>query len=78
MPAERYLSPEEVRKALRCVYRADPETNLQAAFLRTIADPLRPVDATGRWKPNPVLILIFIISCAFLGVFLFFSMGARP
>lgn len=78
MPAERYLSSEEVRKALRCIYRADPETNLQAAFLGTLADPLRPVGAKGRWKPNPVFILIFIISCAFLGVFLYFSLGARP
>ena len=77
MPVEHYVSVEEVRHALRSLYGADPETNLQAVLSRALADPLRPIDAKGRWKPNPVFILLFIIACALAGVFLYFSVGGR-
>jgi hypothetical protein len=75
MSVEHYVSIEEVRHALRSLYGSGPETNLQAVLSRALADPLRPTDAKGRWKPNPFLILLFIIACALAGVFLYFSVG---
>ena len=75
MPQEQYVSVEEVRHALRSLYRADPETNLQAVLSHALADPLRPIDGKGRWKPNPFFILLFICACALAGVFLYFSVG---
>ena len=73
-----YISPEEVRQALREIYRSDAESNLQTALLRSISDELKPIDERGRWKPSPLLVLLFVLLCALVGVFLYFSLGERP
>jgi len=75
--AQGHVSPEEIRAALRSVYRADPESNLQKALLRVLADDLKPVDEKGRWKPSPLLLLIAVLVCALIGVFLYFTLGAH-
>jgi len=77
MDAQGYVSPEEVRVALRSVYRDDPETNLQKALFRSLADDLKPVDAKGRWKPSPLLLLVSLIVCALAGLFFYFTLGGR-
>jgi hypothetical protein len=77
MNAGDYVTVEKVRSGLKALYHADPETNLQAALLRCLADDLRPVDEKGRWKPSPLLVLIMAIVSAFLGVFAFFSIGGH-
>jgi hypothetical protein len=77
MDAQGYVSPEEVRIALRSVYRDDPEANLQKALLRSLADDLKPVDAKGRWKPSPLLLLLSSLVCAFAGVFFYFTLGGH-
>ena len=77
MDTQGHVSPEEIRAALRSIYRADPESNLQRALLRILADDLKPVDEKGRWKPSPLLILIVFIACALAGVFFYFTLGAR-
>jgi hypothetical protein len=76
--AQGYISPKEVRQALREIYRSDVESNLQTALLRSISDELKPIDERGRWKPSPLLILLFVLLCALVGVFLYFSLGERP
>ena len=77
MDAQGHVSPAEVRAALRALYDADPESNLQKALLRSLADDLKPVDAKGRWRPSPLLILITVLACALVAVFLYFSLGAK-
>ena len=77
MNAQGYVSPEEVRQALRQIYRNDSETNLQNALAKSVADGLKPVDEKGRWKPSPLLLLAFSLLCAIAGVFLYFSIGGR-
>ena len=77
MDAQGYVSPEEVRIALRRVYRDDSEANLQKALLRSLADDLKPADAKGRGKPSPLLLLISLIVCALAGVFFYFTLGGR-
>jgi hypothetical protein len=76
--AQGYISPEEVRQALREIYRSDVESNLQTAFLQSISDELKPIDERGRWKPSPLLVLLFVLLCALVGMFLYFSLGERP
>ena len=76
MDAQGHVSPAEVRVALRSLYSSDPESNLQKALLRSLADDLKPVDAKGRWKPSPLLILVAVLACALAAVFLYFSLGA--
>ncbi len=70
--------PEEIRLALLSIYRGDTESNLQQALLRLLADELKPVDEKGRWKPSPLLILVALLVCALIGIFLYFTLGARP
>ena len=77
MDAQGHVSPAEVRAALRALYNADPESNLQKAMLRSLADDLKPVDAKGRWRPSPLLILIAVLALALVAVFAYFSLGAK-
>lgn len=75
MSGQDSISVEQIRGVLRRLYRNDPESNLQATVVRVLSDPLRPVDEKGRRKPNPLLILLFLLVGAMMGVFLYFSLG---
>ena len=77
MDAQGHVSSEEVRAALIAIYRGDPESNLQKALLRVLADDLKPVDENGRWKPSPLLLLVALLVCALVGVFFYFTLGAH-
>jgi hypothetical protein len=77
MDALSYISAEEVRQALRQIYRSDAESNLQNALLESLSDELRPVDEKGRWKPSPLLVLTVVLLCALVGIFVYFSVGGR-
>jgi hypothetical protein len=75
MDAQGHVSPAEVRTALRLIYRDDPESDLQKAFLRSLEDELKPVDAKGRWKPSAFLILVFSLFCSLITIFFYFTLG---
>ena len=77
MEAQGYISPDEVRQALRQIYLSDAETNLESSLLESLSDELKPIDEKGRWKPSPLLILTIVLLCALLGVFVYFSVGGR-
>ena len=77
MDAQGYISPDEVRQALRQIYLSDAETNLQSSLLESLSDELKPIDEKGRWKPSPVLVLTVVLLCALAGVFIYFSIGGR-
>ena len=77
MDALGYISAEEVRQALRQIYRSDAESNLQNALRESLSDELKPVDEKGRWKPSPLLVLTVVLLCALVGVFVYFSIGGR-
>jgi len=77
MDALGYISAEEVRQALRQIYRGDAESNLQNALRESLSDELRPVDEKGRRKPSPLLVLTVVLLCALVGMFIYFSVGGR-
>jgi hypothetical protein len=77
MDAQGHVTPAEIRQALLSMYRGDTESNLQQALLRLLADELKPVDEKGRWKPSPLLILMALLVCALIGIFFYFTLGAR-
>lgn len=77
MDTQGYISPQEVRQALRQIYRSDAETNLQTSLIESLSDELKPIDEKGRWRPSPLLILTLFLLCALLGVFVYFSVGGR-
>ena len=71
------VSTEEARQALQQIYRNDSESNLQTALLESLSDELKPIDAKGRRRPNPTLVLSFLLLCALVGVFVYFSVGGH-
>ena len=71
------VTAEETRLAMRALYRVDAETNLQTAFARALADDLKPVDENGKWRPGTLLVLSGALLLAFVGVFVYFSMGGH-
>ena len=75
MDAAGYVTPEEVRLAIRKLHSEDTETNPELALRAVLADDLKPVDALGHWKPSSLVILVGSLICALLGVFLYFSLG---
>ena len=75
MDAAGYITPDEVRLALRKLHSEDVETNPELALRSTLTDDLKPVDVRGRWKLGSLVILVAAIGCALLGVFLYFSLG---
>jgi len=77
MDSQGYISPQEVRQALRQIYRSDAEINLQSSLLESLSDELKPIDEKGHWRPSPLLILTLVLLCALLGVFVYFSVGGR-
>ena len=77
MDTQGYISPKEVRLALRQIYLSDAEANLQRSLLESFSDELKPIDEKGHWKPSPLLILTLVLLCALLGVFVYFSVGGR-
>ena len=72
-----YISAEEVRQALRQIYRSDAESNLQNVLRESLSDELKPVDEKGRWKPSPLLVLTVVLLCALVGVFIYVSIGGH-
>jgi hypothetical protein len=77
MDSQGYISPQEVRQALRQIYRSDAEINLQSSLLESLSDELKPIDEKGRWRPSSLLILTLVLLCALLGVFVYFSVAGR-
>jgi hypothetical protein len=77
MDSHGYISTEEVREALQQIYRNDSESNLQTALLESFSDELKPIDAKGRRRPSPLLLLSFLLLCALAGVFVYFSVGGH-
>jgi hypothetical protein len=77
MDTQGYISPEEVRQALRQIYRTDAETNLRSSLIEALSDELKPIDENERWKPSALLVLSFFLLCALLGIFVYFSVGGR-
>lgn len=75
MDSAGYITPEDVRLALRKLHFEDTETNPDLAFRAALADDLKPIDARGRWKPSSLVILVGVIACVLLGVFLYFWLG---
>ena len=75
MDASGYITPEEVRLAIRKLHSEDTETNPELALRSALADDLKPINARGRWKPSSLVILDGFIVFALLGVFLYFSLG---
>jgi hypothetical protein len=62
-----------MREHLRGLYARDPEAKLTKAFVRHAADPVKPENENGRFRPHPLAVWFGITSAVGLIVFLYFS-----
>ena len=52
----------------------DRKERIGDVLLRWVEDPLKPRDERGRFRVNPILLLLAIVFALVLGIFLVFSM----
>jgi hypothetical protein len=77
MDPQSVVTPEEVRSALRELYKQDRETNLEKAMLHAFADELKPVNKRGKWNPSSIAVLMTSLILVTVAIFLYFTF-ARP
>jgi hypothetical protein len=66
---------EQMRIRLQGFHAQDAEERLLSSLLRLIEDPLRPRTEDGRFRPNPILLLLAAILALAVGTFLVLSFG---
>jgi len=66
---------DRMRERLRELYAQDVEENLCASLLRWVEDALTPRSKNGRFRPNPILLLLAADLALAAGTFLYFSFG---
>jgi hypothetical protein len=54
-------------------HRQNPTESLRDALLMYMQDPLKPQDEQGRFRMNPILMLLASALALVFGAFLFFS-----
>jgi hypothetical protein len=64
---------DEMRDRLIDCYTQDPNEHLGDALLRRVEDPLKPRNEHGRFRVNPILLLLATVFALALGTLLFFS-----
>ena len=64
---------EESRQRLETFLAQDNQESLGATLLRCIEDPLRPRTRNGRFRLNPILLLLSVLAAIGLIAFSYFS-----
>jgi hypothetical protein len=57
---------------MRRAYALDPEANLLQRLRRAIADPVKPEDVKGRFRPAPVVVVFGVGLAITIGTFFYF------
>jgi hypothetical protein len=58
-------------------FAQDPEAQIVPTLTRWFADPLKPEGQEGRFRPNPVFLLVGVIGLIAAGAFLYFGYSAQ-
>ena len=64
----------EMHDRLIDFHMQNPKERIGDVLLRWVEDPLKPRDEHGRFRVNPILLLLAIVFALVFGTFLFFSM----
>lgn len=67
------IDQDEMRAELRQLYATDPEARLLQVMGRSFADPVKPESAKGRFRPDPLLVVLGVIALFVASVFLYFT-----
>jgi hypothetical protein len=71
---KRKVEVEESRQRLETFLAQDNQESLGATLLRCIEDPLRPRTRNGRFRLNPILLLLSVLAAIGLIAFSYFSL----
>jgi hypothetical protein len=63
----------QMQQNLRDLFEQDPEAQLLAGIRRRLADPLKPENEDGRFRPHPLVVLLGAMGAITAGVFFYFS-----
>jgi hypothetical protein len=63
----------EMRENLRELFTQDEEARILTALWRYVADPVKPQDQNGRFRPHPLLLLLGVIVGTAVALFLYFT-----
>ena len=63
----------QMQENLRNLFQQDPEAQLLSGIRRRLADPLKPEDDKGRFRPHPLLVLLGAMASIAAGVFFYFG-----
>jgi hypothetical protein len=72
MSAVQQTDSNEMRQRLREFYARDAKYDW-ANLKRLVADPVRPQNQKGRFRPHPVIVLLGTVVFTAVGAFLCFS-----
>jgi hypothetical protein len=64
---------DEMHDRLIDFHMQNPKERLSDALLRLVEDPLTPRDEHGRFRANPILLLLALVLALALGTFLLLS-----
>jgi hypothetical protein len=64
---------DEMHDRLIDCHRQNPREGLGDALLIWLEDPLKPRDEHGRFRVNPIILLLAIVLALVFGAFLLFS-----
>jgi hypothetical protein len=67
------IQSAEMREQLRRLYARDPEARFVRSLVRRMADPVKPENEKGRFRPHPLVVWLGLISAVGASVFLYFS-----
>jgi hypothetical protein len=63
----------DMYEELRRVYASDPEAGLLQICGRSLADPVKPKNENGQFRPHPLLILLGTFGGLAVSVFVYFT-----
>ena len=64
---------DNTREELRKLYVSDPEKSLVRTIVRGLADPVKPQNDKGRFRPHPVMVWLLAATLVAATAFLYFS-----
>jgi hypothetical protein len=67
------IGVDNTREELRKLYSRDPEKSLLKNAVRCLADPIKPLDEKGRFRPHPLLVWLLAFGLVAGSVFIYFS-----
>jgi hypothetical protein len=75
MSCKRRSEGVSVHELLRKFLTEDPEDRLRGHIIRLLGDPLKPRTNDGRFRINPLLLILGSVALIGVGIFFCFSYG---